>query len=136
MANEDTIDVQAKYLTTQVNIAKNVATQTTLVDLGERMLESFDAFFAPGHVGLTGFRILYGGVAIVPWNQSTSFIVGNNERRPFTLGLHVSGKLSIVTTNLDKAYAHAIVFTFKLTELLLVGESGESSTPLTIAAVG
>lgn len=121
MANEGTIDVAAKYVSLTVPIPKNTTVQTTTFDLGERIFESLSVLFAPGHAGLTGFRISYGGVTILPWNQPGGMIVGDNERRYFDMGLHVSGLLTIQTKNFDKAYAHSIVFEAKLTEILLAG---------------
>lgn len=132
---EGPIDVAAKYLTTTVTLAKNVTTQTQTVTLGERLLESVDVYFAPGHAGLTGVALSYGGVTILPWNQGGQFLIGNNERRLFELGIHVSGLVTITTRNQDKAYAHTIVLTWKLTELVLTGETSLPAVP-PIVAVG
>lgn len=133
--SEGPIDVAAKYLTTTITLAKNVTTQSTLVTLGERKLESVDVYFAIGHAGLTGVNLSYGGVAILPWNQPSAFLLGNNERRYFDIGIHVSGPVTVTTRNQDKAYTHAIVLTWKLTEIELTGESTLPSVP-PIVAVG
>lgn len=131
---EGSIDVAAKYQVTTISLAKNVATQTTQVTLGERMLESVDVYFAIGHAGLTDVQIAYGGVTILPWNQPGSFLFGSNERRFFELGIHVSGLLTVTTRNHDRAYAHTIVLTWKLTELVLVGETSLPDVPPIVAA--
>lgn len=132
--SEGPIDVAAKYLVTTVNLAKNVTTQSTAAALGERMLESVDVYFAPGHAGLTGVALSYGGVAILPWNQPGSFLLGNSERRVFEIGIHVSGPVTITTRNLDRGFAHAIVLTWKLTEIVLTGESTLPTVPPIVTA--
>lgn len=122
MVAERTIDVAAKYITTTVTCnAKSTATAT--LNCGERILESLTALWAPGHVGLVGFRMEYGGVAMLPWNQATAFLVGDNERITYDLSLHVSGLVTFKLSNTD-TYRHSIIFTAKLTELPTIGAPG------------
>lgn len=130
---ESTVDVSAKYVVTTITIAANTTTQSTNVNLGERWLDSLNVFFRPGHAGLTGVRVLYGNVAVLPWNQPTTFLTGGSERREFEIGLHVSGVLVVTTQNLDKGYQHVFDLTWKVRELQLEG-SPPVSTPLLASA--
>lgn len=112
----DTIDVSAKYLRLRIDTPRKVATQTNVFPLGERILESLSVLFPLGHAGLTGLRVNYNGVAVLPWNQPTQFVVGDNERLTFEMGLYVSAPLSIVSVNNDNV-AHSLYLTAKLREL-------------------
>lgn len=121
MVAEGTIDVAAKYITLSVTCNKSTTKAATL-DCGERIVETLDVKWAPGHVGLVGFRITYNGVAILPWNQPTSFVFGDNERLFYDLGIHVAAPLAIAMVNQD-TYRHTLIFTAKLRELKLPGEA-------------
>jgi hypothetical protein len=129
-APEGTIDVTAKYVTTTIAIPTNTATQSVTFALGERLLDTLDVHFTPGHAGLTGLRVSYAGVTILPWNQPSAFLVGDNERRLFEMGLHISGPLTLTTRNLDKGFPHSIIVTAKLREIVLVTEAPPA--PLTL----
>lgn len=112
----ETIDVAVKYVTSTITTNKNTNTLNTVIDLGDRILQTVEILFAPGHVALTGVRLLMGGTAILPWNQPTSFIFGDNERLTFKLGIYVPGPITIVTHNADSV-AHMHQITFALTEV-------------------
>ena len=128
MPNQDTIDVTRKHVISAVTIPKATGAQNTTVKLGEVWLENVEAFFAPGHVALTGFRINYGGATILPWAQPTSFLYGDNERLQYPTDLYVSGPLTIVTHNADNV-SHLILFTFRYRERTL-NELGAGAAPL------
>jgi hypothetical protein len=115
VADERTIDVQAKYVTLSITVAK-ATTSTTSFPLGERIVDTLDVKWAPGHVGLVGFRITYNSTTILPWNQTASFIVGDNERIVYEMGLHVSAPLSVTVRNQD-TFPHTVILTAKLREI-------------------
>jgi hypothetical protein len=129
---ETTIDLGVKHVVTTIPIGANIATQNTTVDLGERYLDVLDVLFRPGHAGLTGVRVSYGGVSILPWNQPTQFLLGDNERRRFDIGLHVAGPLTVTTRNLDKGFAHVFDLTWQVRELQLASEPPRSIPLLTL----
>ncbi|SRR6266567_7774272 len=112
----DTIDVGRKHLVTSITIPKSTGSQTTTVSLGQRILENVEVFFTPGHVGLTGFRIAYNGVTILPWAQPTLFLLGDNERLQYPTEIYVSSALTITTRNNDTVQ-HRLIFTFRVREL-------------------
>lgn len=107
----DTIDPLHKQAVVNITTPKSTNV-TTAFALGRPVtLEKVDILFAPGHVALTGVRINYQGVAILPWNQPTLFVVGDSERLVFELGMYVSGGLSIVTHNGDtQPHQHMLTF--------------------------
>lgn len=113
----DTIDVSAKYQTVDITTPKNTGAQTLVISVGDRIIRAVDVLFAPGHVGLTGVRLQYAGVTILPWNQPSNFIVGDSERLRFQLDLYAPGPLTIITHNGDSQASHRHIFTFELHEV-------------------
>lgn len=115
----DTIDVSAKYLVTNITRAAK-ATGNTVVQLGNRIAESVNLLFAPGHVGLTGVQIQYAGNTLLPFNQGALFVYGDNERLDYELGMYLPGPVTIRTTNTDTV-PHSFQITFKVLEVALPG---------------
>ena len=116
-----TIDVAAKYVIQPIVTPANTPSQVQTFDLGRRTLQTVDIFYANGHNGLLGVNVAYSGVALAPWNQPNSFLVGNNERRLFDLAIDLGGPVTITTQNNDLSFTHTVVLTFKLTEYSLLG---------------
>lgn len=85
----------------QQTIARNTAGLTVNVNLGFRVIDEIGMLFAQGHVSITGFRLMYDGKAIIPWDQPTTFLVGNNERRVLPVGLQVLKPMQFVFANND-----------------------------------
>lgn len=130
----DTIDVSAKYQTVDITTPKSTNAQTQVISVGDRIIHAVDVLFAPGHVGLTGVRLLYGGITILPWNQPANFIVGDSERLHFQLDLYAPGPITIVTHNGDSQASHRHIFTFELHERdLNAGIVQASPVPLLLA---
>lgn len=107
----EAIDPASKVQTLTVTMPKSVNVTTSFRLPAPAILERVSILFAAGHVGLTGARISYNGIALLPWNQPTGFIIGDNERLPFDIGMYVDGPFSIVTHNGD-TYPHTHIFTF------------------------
>jgi hypothetical protein len=128
----DTIDVQIKHVTATIQTLKNTNIKSTNIDLGDRIIQSVDILFAPGHVALTGVRLMLNDVAILPWNQPTQFIFGDNERLAFQLGIYVPGILTIQTHNSDTV-THMHQITFYLTEVPAQVPDSYRAGPLVLA---
>lgn len=128
----ETIDVSNKYVVSDITTPKNTNALNTVVSLGNRIIKSVDILFAPGHVGITGVRIAYAGVVLLPWNQPAGFIVGDTERLKFDLDFYAPGPVTITTHNSDARYAHRHVITFKLQE---VTNPNMNTLPTTIPAL-
>lgn len=113
------IDPSYKYTTVTITTPARTASKTTVWDFSLGMdviLEELKILFAPGHVALTGVRVMYGGEPLIPWGQRTAFIAGDNERLPFDVGMYISTPLTIVTTNND-TYQHSHVLVSKYREV-------------------
>lgn len=128
----DTIDVSAKFVVVDITTPKNTNALTTTFNAGNRIIKAIDVLFAPGHVGITGIRFSYAGVVILPWNQSTAFLVGDSERLRYEVDIYAPGPLSIVTHNPDAQNAHRHIVTFELHE---VNVGGALSAPITTPVV-
>lgn len=131
----DTIDVSAKYQTFGISIpARTAAAAPTShsFDVGQRIVDEIEVFFPPGHVALSGVRVEYAAVALLPWNQSTAFIVGDNDRIKYEFGLFVSKPLVVKTCNTD-SLPHTVFVTFKLREVnYSAGPTTPSQVPLVV----
>lgn len=128
----DTIDVSSKFVVTDITTPKLTNALNTLVPTGNRLIKSVDILYAPGQVGLTGVRLLYAGVAILPWNQPAGFVVGSNERLRYELNFYGPGTLTIVTHNGDPRNAHRTIITLELQE---VTNPNMATLPTTIPAL-
>lgn len=128
----DTLDVAFKYVTTTITRpAKTTVSQN--VSLGNRIVVAVNVLFAPGHVGLTGVAVQYGGLQILPYGQVGSFIYGDSERLDFDIGMYMPGPVTIRTTNADSA-AHTFQLTWKLQEINLPGALPiQAALPLVVA---
>lgn len=128
----DTIDVSSKFQVVDITTAKNTNALNTVFNAGNRFIKAVSILFAPGHVGLTGVRLTYAGVVVLPWNQPTGFIVGDSERLDFAMGLYAPGPLTITTHNGDAQASHRHLLTFELQE---VNTGGALSLPTTVPMV-
>ena len=76
---------------------------TTPWPITQGMLHGVKVMIPAGHNGLTGIKILYCGVQIIPWSLNF-WLVGNNQTFDFSWGEEVMGtNLSIQTYNTDVA---------------------------------
>lgn len=128
-------DVTARYVELSVSTNKSTALKTTTWNLGNFILEELSVLWAPGHVALTGIRILLQGTAILPWNQPSVFIVGDNERRDYEVGLTLIHPLTVQTQNNDK-FVHTHILVAKLRDIPLVSDATPainfSQTPVVV----
>jgi len=130
----DTIDSKTKWSVTRIDTPRKTTTKTTTWDPspdGDRILVSLDILWAPGHVALTGVRVLYNDFAILPWGQPSGQLVGDNERRKFGLGLYISKPLVIVTSNGD-GVPHSHYFTAELIEVPVGGPLTPYTPPVVV----
>ena len=109
------------------------APQSTAIDLGDVMLLTARLHIPSGHCGLTGWRIDFSGVTILPYSNPSAWLIGDNDRELFQVDYEVGNTLKIVTYNTD-IYDHTHYCTFKVTEL--PAQVSVGFTPLSIVANG
>ena len=114
-----TIDSAHKQATFRFVIARSTPLMTTAwnpVPAGDNyVLDWLDILFAPGHVALTGVRVRWMGGTLLPWAQPNSFILGDNERLRFDIGIPISNPVQVDQTNTDTvAHAHILTAQFSL----------------------
>lgn len=107
--------------------------QVTPVDLGWVIINSITLRIPPGHMGLTGWALTLNGTRVIPWQQPNTFIVGDDESVPTTLGLEVDGGLEIVTYNLDTVYPHTHYARINYTP---IANADLTSAPMSIIPLG
>lgn len=107
----DTIDPAAKHSQVNINTLKNVANLNTTIQLPNAWVDSVSILFAPGHAALTGVRLQYAGNTILPWEGIGGYILGDNERLNFDVGMYLPGVITIGTRNTDSlAHGHTVIF--------------------------
>lgn len=118
-----TYDLAERLALTSISTPKRTATLTTAWSLGDCILDEVHIIIPAGHIGLTGIRITYQGVPIVPWN-STTLLVGDNEVVKLPVGLHLTKALSVITQNNDTTVAHTHYLRGLYHDTPLVTDSG------------
>jgi hypothetical protein len=108
----DTIDVDARYKELTIAVAAKNLTSVTTFSLPNAMVDEVWLRFPPGHVGLMGVRLAYGGNTFIPWDSGVTKIVGDNERLVFIVGMYMTGPISILIANNDTV-AHTMFVTVK-----------------------
>lgn len=83
----------------------SAALTTTSWDLGAVIVEHLEVMIPRGHAGLTGVRIAYQGVTLLPWGEPPVYIVANDETIGVPVDLEIGAPLSVVAYNLD-VFAH------------------------------
>jgi len=89
-------------------------TQYVSVPAGE--LVRVDVRIPPGHLGLTGIRVLRGIEIIIPWHQD-DWLVGDNETitdNPLIRCEDDPTTLTIQAYNLDETYIHCFYVRFEV----------------------
>ena len=83
--------------------AGNGSTATTTVpwDLGAVIVEQLEVMIPRGHAGLTGVRIAYQGVTLLPWGEPPDYVVANDETITVPVDLEIGAPLSVVGYNAD-----------------------------------
>lgn len=92
------------------------APQTTVLDVGAGVLEEVELQIPAGHVGVTGLRLLLAGQQVLPWDDATSWIVGDNFHRIFTMGVQIDRGFTAQTYNVGN-YPHTHYLRFRLRAL-------------------
>lgn len=88
----------------------------TAVPVEHGILEEVRLQIPPGHVGVTGIRFLLSGQQFLPWSNTVSWIIGDDRRDPFEVGVEVDNKLTVATFNLGN-YDHSFLLLFKLRQM-------------------
>lgn len=95
-----------------ISVPKSTSDQTGTVTLPNAWVDSLTIFWPPGGVGLVGVRIVYNGVQIVPWDATTKWIFGHDERFAIPIDMYMPAPIGIHTRNSDKV-AHTVITTIQ-----------------------
>lgn len=108
----DTIDAATRFSQVTINTPKATGNLNTTIRLPNAWVEAVTILFAPGHAVLTGVRLQYAGNTILPWDGVGTYIVGDNERLEFPIGMYLPGTITIGTHNAD-SLPHGHIVTFR-----------------------
>lgn len=112
-----------------------VATPTeTDIPIDNLILADVGLQIPDGPVGLTGIAFWFSGQQILPWDEGSGWIQGNNLVAQFPVGLEVGpGNLQVFMYNLG-AYDHT--FYFRLHMQYLPAAPADSAAPLALVIGG
>jgi hypothetical protein len=116
----------------------------TPVNLGDVMLDHVDIMWPPGPSGAVGFQLQLSGGVLLPYNatpagaasyvfKASDWLIADDTRMWFDLGIEVDSHLSIVTYNLG-SHNHTVWFRFKTYMVPLVAPNPVSITPIALVA--
>lgn len=129
--------IQRQYQPLDITTTKSTAKASPLVTDGgviSSVLNSVEVRIPPGHGGLTGIAILWGGVPIVPWGPALTYIVGDDDYFTFDVDEQIGGTVTVQTYNTDAANDHSHYLRFNVTPFsLIVPAAVASVTPVPIA---
>jgi len=74
---------------------------TTRPGIGVIWIDSVELRIPIGHRGTTGIYIANSGSQLLPFSQTISWLVGDDERLVFDFGVQVDSGLQVVTYNTD-----------------------------------
>lgn len=96
------------------------------IDIEWCFLHVVEVMIPPGHNGYTGFNVQFNGTYIVPFHQSATWIVANNEVLPIDIDTEVDNFLVVNGYNSDQ-YAHSFYLRFFYTPIALMTPDIEAS---------
>lgn len=111
--------LRTRYVTANVTTTAGTTTTAplvTAVNLGNLILLSAHLRIPSGHAGLTGWRVDYSTMTIIPFSAPSAYIIGDDEQFEFEVNYEVGNTLQVVTYNTD-VYDHTHYLTLKVTEL-------------------
>lgn len=95
---------------------------TTNLSLGNTQLARVRIRIPTGHAGLTGFAMEFSGGRIVPWDDVTKWVIGNDEIEWYEVNLQVGRSVQLRGYNLD-TLDHTFYLTFELDDTAYLRKS-------------
>lgn len=138
-----TNNVQPRYVQTVVTVPAGTALISPLAQsfaLGVVVVDRIEVMIPPGHAGLTGLAILYGGVPLVPWQTGNvpltslaDFLVGDDKDWQFSVGFQISGPLQIRAFNTD-VYDHSFYLRAEVRDVAAIAQPANTVVAVTVSA--
>lgn len=96
---------------------------------GLQVLHEVSVRIPPGPNGQAGFQILWTSVPLVPWGDSQQWIVGNDEKLSFPIGLEVDSGVIFRAYNTD-VYDHTFYVLLTTSDVVRSGAGVVAPIPL------
>lgn len=112
--------VEPRYLPFQVFVPANTAQASSIslnLDCGPVVVESIQVTVPTGHAGLTGLGIDYDGVRILPWGDSSSFLVADGVDLAFDVDFEVGHPLVARAFNTDEVFDHSFYLRVRVRDI-------------------
>lgn len=93
-----TVAVTRRTVATSLVVPAQTASASPLsqaLALGQTQIVGVRIIIPRGHVGLTGLQILNGGTRILPWDDATAWIVGDDEKVDFDLNTQAANTMTL-----------------------------------------
>jgi hypothetical protein len=112
--------VYAITVTAQANTSSG-SPLSHLFPIGDVWLDSVQIVIPSGHRGLTGLAITNGGTPIIPYGAGTDFLIGDDDRLDYDLGVEVDASFGCIYYNTD-SIRHNFYLRFQGLPMALYGQ--------------
>jgi hypothetical protein len=75
--------------------------QTTVVNLGDIWCYAISVRIPAGHCGFTGLAVIQAGSYLLPFGQTLKYLIGNDDKLDFDIGVEIPGNFTLQTYNTD-----------------------------------
>lgn len=124
------VAVTRRTIERKFTIPRNTLESAPLVetlDIADTQLVEVNVIIPAGHVGLTGLAIRLGTTRVLPWDDATAWLRGNNENRTFPIFTQAPGVATILGFNTG-VLEHSFYLRFLVDDTLYLSRGSEFTT--------
>lgn len=89
---------------------------STSINLGFVIIDWVEVRIPSGHLGFTGFALDNGGVRLVPWNNLSEWLIGDNDLLHYDLGIEASATMVMRGYNTG-SFDHTFYLRFQVSDV-------------------
>lgn len=71
------------------------------LNLGDIWVYNISVRIPPGHCGFTGLSVQQAGSYLIPFGMTLAYLIGNDDKLEFEIGVEIPGAFQFVTYNTD-----------------------------------
>lgn len=106
------------------------APMSTNPNVGDVILVAVRLVVPPGHAGFTGFRVDYASSTILPYSNPPGWIITDDDKEQFPVGIEVGSSLRLVTYNTD-ILPHRFLGQLQVTDIIDGAAAPTQLVPIT-----
>ena len=113
--------VSTRYIATTITVPAGTTAavpQITNLSVGSVVIDAVEIRIPPGHMGVTGIALEFSGTRIVPWTDTTAWIIGNDDLLAFDVDLEVSVPVQVKAYNTG-GFDHTFYLRIRTSDIVL-----------------